>query len=165
MSAQRQRVVRRGALYNALFFLMFLLACFIAILLFWPWKADHQEKFVLRSWEGTPEVQILSKSSIAEKTDGNCNYYNCFDVYRCGHSDNMISIYIYPILRYVDENRVPISSPFSREFMEIMETILKSPYYTPDPQKACLFVPSLDLLNQNNVRLKEMSQVLASLPL
>lgn len=164
MSTTRQRLIRRAALYNAIFFLMFLLACFVAALLFWPWKGDHQEKFVLRSWEGTPEVQILSESNIAEKTDGNCNYYNCFDVYRCGHSDNMISVYIYPILRYVDENRVPISSPFSREFMEIMEAILKSPYYTSDPQKACLFVPSLDLLNQNNVRLKEISQVLSSLP-
>ncbi|GIX96492.1 hypothetical protein CEXT_261751 [Caerostris extrusa] len=32
------------------------------------------------------------------------------------------------------------------------------------PKKACIFVPSLDLLNQNNVRLKETSQILSSLP-
>lgn len=66
--------------------------------------------------------------------------------------------------RYEDPNGVPISVPISHQFKEILKTIYESKYYVSDPQKACLFVPSLDLLNQNFVRLKETAQVLATLP-
>lgn len=72
-------------------------------------------------------------------------------------------LFIY-FFRYEDHNGVPISVPISRQFKEILKTIYESKYYVSDPKKACLFVPSLDLLNQNFVRLKETAQVLATLP-
>lgn len=66
--------------------------------------------------------------------------------------------------RYEDHNGIPTSVPISQQFREILETIYNSKYYVSDPKQACLFVPSLDLLNQNNIRLQETSQVLATLP-
>ena len=50
-----------------------------------------------------------------------------------------------------------------REFQEIVETVIDSEYYTNDPDKACLFLPNVDLLNQNNIRLDDTARILASL--
>lgn len=127
-----------------------------------PWKANETEEiFKFRLIENAPEVEILSSTPIAQSRNRDCNFFTCFDVFKCG---NQLSVYIYPIKRYIDDKGVPISVPFSSEYTEIIETIKNSPYYVSDPKKACVFVPSIDLLNQNNVRLKETSQVLSSLP-
>ena len=67
------------------------------------------------------------------------------------------------VFQFVDENEASLLLPISREFYEILSAIMQSPYYTSDPQKCCLYIPSVDLLNQNKLRLKETSQALASL--
>ncbi|XP_067013455.2 exostosin-2 [Anabrus simplex] len=51
----------------------------------------------------------------------------------------------------------------SREFYFILQSIIESKYYTPNPDEACIFVPSIDTLNQNRFRTLETSQALASL--
>eukprot|EP00058_Branchiostoma_floridae_P022654 XP_002608144.1 hypothetical protein BRAFLDRAFT_91377 [Branchiostoma floridae] len=91
--------------------------------------------------------------------------HSCFDPYQCQSSpNNRISVYIYPMKKYVDENGVPVMPSISREFQEVLTTIADSEYNTNDPAKACLFVPSIDLLNQNILRLRETGQVLGRLP-
>lgn len=70
---------------------------------------------------------------------------------------------MYPLKRYVDEERVEIK-PMSREFYEILDTILNSEYYTRDPQDACIFVPPIDTLNESNLRKDKIAQALATLP-
>ena len=67
------------------------------------------------------------------------------------------------MVRYVDEDRIAIK-PISREFFEIIDTILNSEYYTPNPQEACLFIPPIDTLNENNLRKDKIAQALAMLP-
>ncbi|XP_052239253.1 exostosin-2-like isoform X2 [Dreissena polymorpha] len=64
---------------------------------------------------------------------------------------------------FVDENGSALLLPISKEFYEILTTIMESPFYTSDPTKCCLYVPAVDLLNQNKLRLKETSQALAAL--
>ncbi|XP_015904832.2 exostosin-2 [Parasteatoda tepidariorum] len=137
----------------------------ITVILLKPWNIHKQEeKFMLRSIENSPEIRILSSALNAGQRNTKCNYFNCFDVYKCGHSQDKLSVYIYPIYKYEDGKGVPVSVSHSREFVEILQTIYDSPYYVSDPSKACIFIPSLDLLNQNLVRLKETSQILANLP-
>ncbi|GBM08419.1 Exostosin-2 [Araneus ventricosus] len=137
----------------------------VALLVLRSWNIGHEEElFTLRYVENSPEIQIASSALQAKIRDRDCNFFNCFDVFKCGYSGKKLSIYIYPIKKFVDDEEVLISVPFSVEFMEILRTIYSSPYYEPDPKKACIFVISLDLLNQNNVRLKETSQILSSLP-
>lgn len=160
------RVVKRWLLFYNIS--LCIIVCFffaIGVKLFWPWNfSDHQQKFTLRLVENSPSVKLLSAAKAAEPRYSTCNYYNCFDVYKCGQADRRITVYIYPIFRYEDERGVLISTPMSQEFVEILETVYNSPYYSPDSSNACIFMPSLDLLNQNTLRLKETSQVLASLP-
>ncbi|CAD5119025.1 DgyrCDS7675 [Dimorphilus gyrociliatus] len=55
--------------------------------------------------------------------------------------------------------------PRSKEFMQIIDAILESPFVTSDPKKACVFVPQIDLLNQNNLKVDMIDRCLSALPL
>lgn len=93
----------------------------------------------------------------------NCTYWECFDVYRCGRGGHdKITIYIYPLKHYRTESGNSVSE-FSKEFYMILNTIKHSRYYTPNPDEACLLVPSLDTLNQANFNSKHVSQIYHSL--
>lgn len=109
-------------------------------------------------------VKISSSSPEALARVSNCTYWDCFDVYRCGKGGhNKITIYIYPLKNYQTENGNSISQ-FSKEFYMILDTIKRSKYYTPNPEDACLLVPSIDTLNQHSFSSKHVSQALQSLP-
>lgn len=88
---------------NVLFYLYRLLLPVILILgviLLKPWKINKEnEIFVLRSVESSPSVKILSGAALSEPRDRNCNFFTCFNVYRCGRSINKLSVYIYPVYR------------------------------------------------------------------
>ncbi|XP_022237779.1 LOW QUALITY PROTEIN: exostosin-2-like [Limulus polyphemus] len=160
------RLTRR---YTPFFNVLF---CFILVALvlgglstLWPWNSETPKReFVLQSEEFAPVATVLSTDALAKSTKSSCTFYNCFDVYRCGQHGSSLTVYIYPILRYVDENGLPVMNALSKEFMEILEAIQESKFYVTNPDKACILVPALDLLNQNNLHLKETSQILAGLP-
>ena len=67
------------------------------------------------------------------------------------------------LVQFVDETGASLLLQISKEFYEILTAIMESRFYTSDPQNCCLYVPAIDLLNQNKLRLKETSQALASL--
>ena len=76
-----------------------------------------------------------------------------------------LQVYIYPLQKFVDELGVPISSTgLSREYNDLLSAISDSDFYTDDATRACLFVPSIDVLNQNSLRIRETAQALAMLP-
>ena len=52
----------------------------------------------------------------------------------------------------------------SEEMFEILSTVYHSEYYTPDPEEACIFLPSVDLLNIKDIDKKYVAAVLTSLP-
>merc|ERR1719319_1584681 len=75
-----------------------------------------------------------------------CNMFNCFDMYRCGVvGRGGLKVYIYPPALWVTASGEEIS-PMSTEYYSMLEAIYSSPYYTPDPSSACIFIPSIDLL-------------------
>ncbi|KAG7202832.1 hypothetical protein KM043_009985 [Ampulex compressa] len=51
----------------------------------------------------------------------------------------------------------------TKEFYQILNTIISSKFYTPNPYEACIFIPSIDTLNQNRLKLQEVSQALRTL--
>lgn len=105
-----------------------------------------------------------------------CSMFACFDIHRCGGggyfstngavSNTSFSIYIYPIYQWVVDGR-KLQSSMSREFYQYLQWIKQSPYYVNDPNKACIFVPSIDLLNLNrlSVSSEDLLLVLSSLEL
>lgn len=111
------------------------------------------------------DVVISQTSSRANATVQNCTFHTCFEVYHCGcNGQSRITVYVYPEAKYTDEDGRNLLAGPSREFKEILETVRQSVYRTLDPSKACLFIPPLDLLNQNSISLERTSRILASLP-
>lgn len=151
-----------------------LVACYVltaialtgcGLLLLAPFERRKLEtEFAPRLLESSPEVVVPSDSALADVRVESCSYYTCFDVYRCGHRHDRVTVYIYPLVDYVNEQGKQLTRQASREFMELLEAIQHSKFYTPDPSKACLFVPSIDLLSQDSLNLRAISQILNSLP-
>lgn len=127
-------------------------------------KQSAHSHLTLESIDEAEDVVIDKNVQLTKKND-KCNYYDCFNVYKCndGGTSNLF-IYIYPIKHYVDEKNIPVGSFMSKEYFEILTTIQKSPYFTSNPEEACIFVPSIDVLNQNRFRTEETSYALSSLP-
>ncbi|XP_014769129.1 exostosin-2 [Octopus bimaculoides] len=163
----RTRVVRTFYKNNYQFFILILLfVLLLSAILFWPNSNKPSEvyHFNFQTAEKSREVKILSTSSQPLPHNQDCIFHTCMDVYHCGYNDDTkISVYIYPFEKFVDEKGIGISQPISPEFMEIVQTIANSPFYTLSPESACIFVPSIDMLNQNTFRSEEMGQALATL--
>ncbi|XP_064221075.1 exostosin-2 isoform X1 [Aotus nancymaae] len=133
---------------------------------FWPHSIESSNDWNVekRSVRDVPVVRLPADSPIPERGDLSCRMHTCFDVYRCGFNPkNKIKVYIYALKKYVDDFGVPVSNTISREYNELLTAISDSDYYTDDINRACLFVPSIDVLNQNTLRIKETAQALAQL--
>ncbi|KAL6264520.1 hypothetical protein P5V15_004628 [Pogonomyrmex californicus] len=110
-------------------------------------------------------IQMLSIDSVeTDATNSSCTYFTCFNVYRCGSQGNKLLVYVYPLKTYLDSVGKPIIGQMTKEFYQILNAIINSKFYTPNPYEACIFIPSIDTLNQNRLRLQEVSKVLRTLP-
>uniref|UniRef100_A0A804HKG2 Exostosin-2 n=1 Tax=Homo sapiens TaxID=9606 RepID=A0A804HKG2_HUMAN len=133
---------------------------------FWPHSIESSNDWNVekRSIRDVPVVRLPADSPIPERGDLSCRMHTCFDVYRCGFNPkNKIKVYIYALKKYVDDFGVSVSNTISREYNELLMAISDSDYYTDDINRACLFVPSIDVLNQNTLRIKETAQAMAQL--
>ena len=54
-------------------------------------------------------------------------------------------------------------APLTTEYYEMLEAVYSSPYYTEDPSEACLFLPSIDLLNLQEQVLQNLIRELSML--
>lgn len=72
-----------------------------------------------------------------------CRMETCFDYSRCR---NDFKIYIYPDTDQ-EENEVLTSK--SPSYQKILEVVTESRYYTGNPEKACLFILSIDTLDRD----------------
>lgn len=166
MSRSTQNRHFRNFFMGFSYLLIFILLS-VCILFFFPFLSSYikpYSHFNNPSLEFQVEVQVPN-TTISQSSQGNCTYYTCFDVYKCSHTRNgKIKVYVYPTVEYVDEDGVPITKKITKEFYRILKTIINSQYFTSDPNEACVFIPSIDLLNQNRIRPKEVGKALALLP-
>lgn len=126
---------------------------------------NRYQKISLSSIRTIPEVLIYDKVLLPSPRNDKCTYWDCFNVYHCGQTGHdRISIYVYPVRKYVDERGTPATQIMSQEFYLILKTIIDSKYYTADPSKACIFVPSIDMLSQSRFQSNLTSRALNILP-
>jgi glucuronyl/N-acetylglucosaminyl transferase EXT2 len=146
-----------------------LFICLALSIILWIPLHTHQTQvpsvlFDRASLDHLPELVVLN-NSLPLPTQKNCTYYTCFDVYKCSHTHSgKIGVYVYPVVEFVDKDKVPITRKITLEFYNILKAITKSVYFTSDPNEACLFIPTIDLLNQNRIRPKDVGKALTSLP-
>lgn len=116
-------------------------------------------------------VTVLSESTRpAEPRHPNCTFWDCFDVYACGNHpvhENKIGVYVYPLRDYISVRRDNEPAfQLTREYYAMLKAIMQSDYYTPNPRDACIFVPSIDMLNQAMIADAGLiGQALTTLPL
>ncbi|XP_058810381.1 exostosin-2 [Phymastichus coffea] len=71
-----------------------------------------------------------------------CNFISCFDIYRCGNVGKDLFVYIYP-----EALEIAHTNNMTKEFHTIIQFIHGSKYYTSNPNKACIYIPSIDTLS------------------
>ncbi|XP_063236290.1 exostosin-2 isoform X2 [Bacillus rossius redtenbacheri] len=159
-------LINRYKAFFGVLFLTFLTATVVICLLSAGarGRAGRVPQRVSLEWpDAAPEARVRADAPTTP-TRANATYFDSFDVYRCGRegADSLL-VYVYPLRKHVDERSIPLGGRMSREYHEVLRTVVDSHYYTPDPDKACVFVPSIDTLNQNRFRVHETSQALAGL--
>jgi len=113
---------------------------------------------------GAGEETVDMSSPMARDKKVACHFYNsdCFDVYRCATSNGKLKVYVYPPVTYISPSGSPVAN-LSLEFSAMLEALYTSEYYTPHPDQACIFVPSLDLLHGSHLDHNLVGRVLKSL--
>lgn len=112
-----------------------------------------------------PYQYVVPADTPTVSTDSHCSFFDCFNIYKCGYEHNgNFKVYVYPMAKHVDVEGTPIGEKMSKEYSSMLSAIMGSKYYTRNPEEACLFVPSIDTLNQNRLQVKKISQALALLP-
>lgn len=123
------------------------------------------EEISLTNFDNLPEIIVGKNTLVTNSHNYRCSYYDCFNVYRCGHKGlDRLTVYVYPLRKYVDDSSISIEPKMSKEYFYILKAIINSRYYNPNPEEACILVPSIDTLNQNRLRVKEISQTMGTLP-
>ncbi|XP_069596111.1 exostosin-2 [Ranitomeya imitator] len=153
--------------YIALFSVVLLGLIATGMFQFWPHSIEPSGDWIAekRSVHDVPAVKLLDSSPLPDRGDLSCRMHTCFDVYRCGFNPkNKVKVYIYPLKKYTDESGRAVGDTISREYNELLSAVSESDFYTDDVGRACLFLPSIDVLSQNNLRIKETAQALAKLP-
>jgi len=110
------------------------------------------------------EETVDMTSTVASERRMACHFYNsdCFDVYRCGSRNGKLKVYVYPPVVYLAPSGDPVVN-LSTEFNAMLEALYTSEYYTPDPDQACIFVPSVDLLQSSHLNPGMVGRLLQSL--
>lgn len=137
-------------------------ACVIAVLVLLFFIPQHLKNSDVLDLNDIQHVRFDKDAELARKRNPNSSFYDSFNIYRCGNHHNKVTIYVYPLMKFVDENS---STWISKEFYRILKTLVDSPYYTSNPNEACIFVPSIDMLNQNLIDKNLIGKALASLRL
>lgn len=79
-----------------------------------------------------------------------CRMDTCFDYTKCYEAHREVLVYVYPPDTMA--NAVGTAPPpISLNYQKILSAITESRYYTADPERACLFVLSIDTLDRDSL--------------
>lgn len=152
-------------------FFLFVLVVSIFIIISLPFinftskDAKQFFKIDLNNVDNLPEIKLKPSQTAGTPYNSKCTHWVCFNIYRCGHSGHdRITVYVYPFSNHVDENENPAVRGISREYYNLIKGIVNSKYYTANPEEACIFIPSLDTLNEERLNVNITSRVLNQLP-
>lgn len=77
-----------------------------------------------------------------------CRMETCFDYSKCNDVNQQFLVYVYPPDAI---NALGNTPPISLNYQKILSAITESRYYTPDPERACLFVLGIDTLDRDSL--------------
>lgn len=148
----------------SVFILISLVIVLIFVFEYRPWAAsDWQSR---RRPPRRVPVMLINWNKTNLKSKKSCHFHTCFEINDCifGRQDR-IRVYVHDHYEF----HSPITSQsyvpdISTEYTEILDTIRNSRYYERNISKACVIVPPIDTLNQQQHETKLVSILLNSLP-
>lgn len=152
--------------------LSILILFFAVVLLFLIFK--HQPSSTFDSSRPTYNLQpkqtvpIMlinwNKTNLSSKTT--CHFHSCFEINDCiFNQEDRIRVYVHD--QYEFHNPLTLQSyvpEVSKEYVEILDAIRNSRYHERNVSQACVIVPPVDTLNQQQHEVKLVSVLLNSLP-
>lgn len=154
--------------FISLLFFIVLISLIWVLSQFWSFTSEvivKYEKVKLRNIRNLPECKLNEKDFVGLPRNAKCSHWDCFDIYKCGRTGHdRITVFVYPPYKYVDENNDPATDIMSKQYFTILQSIIDSKYYTANAKEACLFVPSIDTLNQDRLNINLTSKALHKLP-
>ena len=128
-------------------------------------ESSNFKKISLTHIRSLPEFRLRTNIALLPRNP-ECTHWDCFNIYRCGRTGHdRIAVYVYPPRKYVDEEGFSATELMSKEYLTLLQAVVNSKYYTANPHEACIFIPSIDTLNQERLRPNLTSRALHSLPL
>jgi len=112
-------------------------------------------------------LRPLNASAVNKGSKKDCRFHACFNINRCVLSlkEDILGVYISePYDFYDPSNSISLSLNASKEYIELLASIKNSRYYVSDPARACVFIPPIDTLAQENLDLEITSSILNTLP-
>lgn len=88
-------------LYHDKFGLLSGLGLFVTLFIFVSIFHGKQTTNVL-DLNNFSQIRFGKDAELARNRNTNCSIYDCFNVYRCGHHLNKITIYVYPITEFTE---------------------------------------------------------------
>lgn len=92
-----------------------------------------------------PSEQLPANGGVSSTLPRSCRMETCFNFSKCY---NEFLIYVYPLEPL---NSLGAAPPISPNYQKIITAIQESRYYTPDPERACLFVLGIDTLDRDSL--------------
>lgn len=155
--------------YPRLSILVFFSAVVLLFLLFnlQPWSTSNfpQPTYNLKPKQRVSVVLInWNKTNLHSKTM--CHFHSCFEINDCMFDrEDRIRVYVHDQYEFQSPLTLQTYVPdLSREYVEILDAIRNSPYYEKNISQACVIVPPIDTLNQQQHDVKLVSVLLNSLP-
>ena len=124
----------------------------------------RDENHVSKLIESLRDAPLLEVQNEETKTKGNCHHYNCFNVYKCGGNHKKALVHIPKPYSVVSKDSKQVSPPLTSDFVDILEAIVESEFYTDDPSEACVLFPAFNLMNEEQLDPLMASRAIASLP-
>jgi hypothetical protein len=132
-----------------------------------PWSTSHSSRptYNLQPKQTLPVV-LINWNNINFSSKTTCHFHSCFQVNDCIFDrEDRIRVYVHDRYEFHNprngKNYVP---EVSREYVEILDAIQKSRYYEGNISQACVIVPPIDTLTQQQHDVKLVSVLLNTLP-
>lgn len=132
---------------------------------FKPWSTSNSRHTYSFMKKRVPMLFVNWKKT-DNKSKSFCHFHTCFEVNDCVFDkDDQIRVHVHNQYEFHSAISSESYTPeISTEYAEILDTIRSSRYYEKNISEACVIVPPIDTLNQQQHDTKLVSVLLNSLP-
>ena len=109
-------------------------------------------------------ININNQADVT-KTKMDCRFHSCFDIFRCDPQFNgQLKVYVHPDTKFQHNDDRDVFGTYTYEFVQILRALRKSKFATSNQSEACLFIPPVDVLSEENLDAILVGKSLSSIP-